>query len=101
MALVESEVRENIGILTLNDHAKRNSLSEPLVEALLEGLEQMKAQKIPVVILRSTFRNYHIHNAIRWAMKTRWSDSCVPCRNIPVRSSPWCKAASGAVPAIW
>ncbi len=53
MALVESEVRDNIGILTLNDEARRNSLSEPLVDALLAGLEQMKAQKIPVVILRS------------------------------------------------
>ena len=53
MALVEFEVRENVGILTLNDHTKRNSLSEPLVDALLEGLEQLRAQKIPVVILRS------------------------------------------------
>ncbi len=53
MALVESEVRDHIGILTLNDQARRNSLSEPLVDALLDGLEQMKTQKIPVVILRS------------------------------------------------
>lgn len=53
MALVESEVRDHIGILTLNDQAKRNSLSEALVDALLDGLAQLQAQKIPVVILRS------------------------------------------------
>ena len=53
MALVELEVRDNVGILILNDHAKRNSLSESLVDALLAGLAQLNTQKIPVVILRS------------------------------------------------
>lgn len=53
MTLVECEVRENIGILTLNDPAGRNALGELLITALLDGLDRMTSRKIPVIILRA------------------------------------------------
>ncbi|PKN17802.1 MAG: methylmalonyl-CoA decarboxylase [Deltaproteobacteria bacterium HGW-Deltaproteobacteria-6] len=54
MALIEQEIKEGIGILTLNNTRKRNALSEALVDELIGGLDDFQAKKIPVVILRSS-----------------------------------------------
>lgn len=53
MALVDRTIKENIGILTLNNAAKRNALSEALVDELLEGLGEFQKNKVPVIILRN------------------------------------------------
>jgi len=53
MALVEQEIKEGIGILTLNHTGKRNALSEALVDELIRGLGEFQEKKVPVVILRS------------------------------------------------
>jgi methylmalonyl-CoA decarboxylase len=53
MAIIEQEIRENIGILTLNNPAKRNCLSEAMVEGVIAGLDAFREQRIPVVILRA------------------------------------------------
>jgi methylmalonyl-CoA decarboxylase len=53
MALVEQEIKEAIGIITLNNSQKRNSLSEPLVEGLIQSLDAFRESKVPVVILRA------------------------------------------------
>jgi methylmalonyl-CoA decarboxylase len=51
MALVEREIKEGIGILTLNNNEKRNALSEALVDELIRGLKGFQDNKVPVVIL--------------------------------------------------
>jgi methylmalonyl-CoA decarboxylase len=51
LALVEREVKEGIGILTLNNNEKRNCLSEALVDGLIEGLKEFEDRRVPVVIL--------------------------------------------------
>lgn len=51
MALVEQEIRDGIGILTLNNAEKRNCLSEVLVDELIGGLAEFQEKKVPVVIL--------------------------------------------------
>ena len=51
MALVEREITDGIGILTLNNAEKRNSLSEPLVDGIIAGLAELREKKVPVVIL--------------------------------------------------
>lgn len=53
MALVEQEIREDIGILAFNNAGKRNALSEALVVELIRGLDEFQEKKVPVVILRS------------------------------------------------
>lgn len=53
MALVQTEIRDNIGIITLDNAKKLNSLNEGLVNDIIEGLNTFKAEKIPVVILRA------------------------------------------------
>ncbi len=53
MALVDQTIKENIGILTLNNAAKRNALSEALVDELLAGLGEFQKSKVPVIILRN------------------------------------------------
>ena len=53
MALVEKEIKEGIGILTMNHAQKRNALSTVLADELIAGLTEFKMKKIPVVILRA------------------------------------------------
>lgn len=53
MSLVRKEIDEKVGILTLSNPKKHNVLSAELVEELLAGLEEMKAAKIHVVIIRA------------------------------------------------
>jgi methylmalonyl-CoA decarboxylase len=53
MALVQTETRDNIGILTLDNGLKLNALSEALVAGVVGALADFRARKIPVVILRA------------------------------------------------
>jgi len=53
MPLIDKEVRDNIGIISLNNPQKRNALSQALVDEVIEALNDFQARKIPVVILRA------------------------------------------------
>ncbi len=52
-ALVESDVRERVGWITLQNPAKRNVLSARLIAQLLETLDAFKNDRIPVAVLRA------------------------------------------------
>lgn len=51
--MVEREIREQVGILTLNNSAKRNALSHTLIDALLDGLNALAEARVRAVILRA------------------------------------------------
>ncbi len=53
MSLVNKEIRDNIGIISLNDPQKQNVLSQALVEGVIEALNEFQSSKTPVVILRA------------------------------------------------
>jgi methylmalonyl-CoA decarboxylase len=53
MALVENEISNTIGVLTLNSLRKLNSLSKELIDDLCAGLDEMRRQGARVVILRA------------------------------------------------
>lgn len=53
MALVQTEIRETIGIITLDNTKKMNALCEELVDDVIAALKGFKTQKIAVVILRA------------------------------------------------
>lgn len=53
MSLVQTEVLEKVGIITLNNTKKLNALSVELVDDIIDALDTFREQKIPVVILRA------------------------------------------------
>ncbi len=53
MPLINKEILDNIGIISLNNFQKRNALSEALVEEVVEALNEFQSRKITVVILRA------------------------------------------------
>jgi methylmalonyl-CoA decarboxylase len=53
MPFVDAEVKDNIGIICLNNPGKRNALSHSLVDDLLKTLDDFKARKVAAVILRA------------------------------------------------
>jgi methylmalonyl-CoA decarboxylase len=53
MSLVLEEIRDHVGILTLNYDEKRNALNRVMMDLLIEGLERMRADGTRVVILRA------------------------------------------------
>ncbi len=53
MSLVQIEIHDKIGIITLNNPKKLNALSEELVDDIVAVLDRFKMEKIPVVILRA------------------------------------------------
>jgi len=53
MPLIDKEIRDNIGIISLNNPRKRNALSQALVDGVLEALKEFQIRRIPVVILRA------------------------------------------------
>jgi methylmalonyl-CoA decarboxylase len=53
MTLVLSELKENVGIVTLNHFEKRNALSQALIEELISALEELKELKARAIILRA------------------------------------------------
>lgn len=54
MAIVEIETRANVGILTLNNPAKRNALSHALIDELLAGLKTLGEGSVRAVVVRAT-----------------------------------------------
>jgi methylmalonyl-CoA decarboxylase len=53
MSLVLTEVRDSIGIITLNHARKHNALSKALVDAIIAALADFRARKLRVAILRA------------------------------------------------
>lgn len=53
MSLVQTEIIENVGIITLNNPKKLNALSEEMVDNIIAALEDFHIKKLPVVILRA------------------------------------------------
>ncbi len=53
MPLIDVEVKDNIGIICLNNPARKNALSHELVHGIVQALRDFKERKIAVVILRA------------------------------------------------
>jgi methylmalonyl-CoA decarboxylase len=53
MPMMHSQVDGYIGTVTLDHPAKRNALSEPLVQGIIDALEDFKSRNVRVVILRA------------------------------------------------
>jgi methylmalonyl-CoA decarboxylase len=53
MPLVIATIEGKLGLITLNHEEKRNALSAPLVDAIIEALDDFKRQRVRVAILRS------------------------------------------------
>jgi len=53
MALILNEVKDKVGILTLNNPEKRNALSLEMCGDLREALDDLKRRKVPVVIIQA------------------------------------------------
>lgn len=53
MSLVLTEVRDSIGVITLNHPKKLNALSKALVDAIIAALTDFRARKLRVAILRA------------------------------------------------
>jgi methylmalonyl-CoA decarboxylase len=53
MSLILSEIKENIGFLTLNNLKKRNALSETLLEEMIAAFKDFEQKRVPVVIIRA------------------------------------------------
>ncbi|MCX7971362.1 MAG: methylmalonyl-CoA decarboxylase [Negativicutes bacterium] len=51
--LVLREVRDRVGIITLNNPKKLNSLSEALVGGVIGALDEFRAGRVPVVVMRA------------------------------------------------
>ena len=53
MSLVQVEVLDKVGILTLNNTQKLNALSSKLVEDIVEALGNFQKEQIHIIILRA------------------------------------------------
>ncbi len=53
LAMVDAKISDLIGIITLNNPLKRNSLSSRLIADLCTALEEMQKQQVRVVVLRA------------------------------------------------
>jgi len=53
MPLTVSTVEDQIGLITLDNDARRNALSDPLVEEILDALVDFRAREVRVVVLRA------------------------------------------------
>lgn len=53
MSLVITEIRASTGVITLNNPAKRNALSEALIEEITDALNGFRALNIRAVVLRA------------------------------------------------
>ena len=52
-SLILTEVNDGIGTITLHHEAKRNALSEHMVQEMIQALEQFKQAEVRVAILRA------------------------------------------------
>ncbi len=87
--LVTSALDGPVGILTLNNGAKRNALSEELLDTFISALEGLQGHMSAPSSCAPppawacgppamTFANSSMAPAIPWAMPTRWSGRCGP-----------------------
>ncbi|OGS12250.1 MAG: methylmalonyl-CoA decarboxylase [Elusimicrobia bacterium RIFOXYA2_FULL_58_8] len=53
MDLILKEIKDGIGVLTLNNPARRNALSLELCDAIAAALNDFETKKIPVIIIRA------------------------------------------------
>lgn len=53
MALIQTEIRDHTGVITLDQPAKRNALSKALIDQVIAALEDFKARRLRVAILRA------------------------------------------------
>jgi methylmalonyl-CoA decarboxylase len=53
LTMVEARTSNNIGVITLNNPAKRNALNKELINDLCDALEAMRKQEVRVVIVRA------------------------------------------------
>ena len=53
MDLIIKEIKDGIGVLTLNNPKKRNALSLELCDEIVAALEDFKSKKVPVIIFRA------------------------------------------------
>jgi methylmalonyl-CoA decarboxylase len=53
MSLILWDLKENIATITLNNCEKRNALSEALIDEMILAMDELKAQKARVVVLRA------------------------------------------------
>lgn len=54
MALIQKEIRNNVGIITLDNPKKLNALSEEMVNDIIKALDEFSAKRLPVVVLKAT-----------------------------------------------
>ncbi len=53
MTLILKDIKDGIGVLTLNNPARRNALSLELCAEISAALEDFKTKRVPVIILRA------------------------------------------------
>ncbi len=53
MPLTRTEIRDHIGVITLDHAAKRNALSRELIDEVISALEQFRTRRLRVAILRA------------------------------------------------
>ena len=53
MDLILKEIADGVGVLTLNNPARRNALSLELCDQLVSALEEFKEKKVPVIVIRA------------------------------------------------
>lgn len=51
--MIKTQIADHIGTITLDHEAKRNALSEPLVDAVIAALSEFTEQKVRCAILRA------------------------------------------------
>jgi len=87
----------HLGIITLNNPEKRNSLNSALIQELLSTLDEFEESEwsyyAPLQVprfgpLATTSMNFHGQVATRSHTEVPSSVSCAACRIIPVRLLP-------------
>jgi len=53
MDFILKEIKEGIGVLTLNNPARRNALSLELCHQIVSALKEFQTKKVPVIIIRA------------------------------------------------
>ena len=53
MSLIIKEIHDNIGVITLNDPKRLNSLSAEIIEEIITAFKEFKVQKLRAVVLKA------------------------------------------------
>jgi enoyl-CoA hydratase/carnithine racemase len=81
--LVSLEIRGHIGIIFLQDQARRNALSAALISGILDALEQSRAQGARAVVLCSATGNFCAGADIREMLNSGWLTAQEPDPSSP------------------